>query len=59
MVEIFYGVERVSEFVLTPAISDDPFVTFRLRAGREESLRVLFTNSRGQRFEATQAIRLS
>ena len=59
MVEIFYGVERVSRFTLTPAVSDDPFITFRLRAGREESLRVLFTNSRGQRFEATHPVRLS
>jgi len=28
-------------------------------AGREEPLKVLFTNSRGQRFDATHPIRLS
>ena len=57
--EVFYGAERVSHFVLTSAVSDDPFITFRLRAGREEPLKVLFTNSRGQRFDATHPIRLS
>jgi len=57
--EVFYGTERVSDFMLTSAVSDDPFITFRLRAGREEPLQVLFTNSRGQRFEATHPIRLS
>jgi hypothetical protein len=44
---------------MTSAVSDDPFVTFRLRAAREEPLRVLLTNSRGQQFEATHQIRVS
>ncbi|PYN97320.1 MAG: hypothetical protein DMD91_18100 [Candidatus Rokuibacteriota bacterium] len=58
-VEVFYGVERVSRFAMTPAISDDPFLTFRLRPARDEVLKVVFTNSRGQRFDATHPIRLS
>lgn len=57
--EVFYGNERVSRFALTPALSDDPFITFKLRASREGPLRVLVTNNRGQRFEAMQQIRLS
>ncbi len=57
--EVFYGDERVSRFEMTPALSDDPFITFKLRARREGLLRILLTNSRGQRFEATQQIRLS
>jgi len=57
--EVFYGTDRVSDFMLTPAVSDDPFIAFRVRAGREELLKVLFTNSRGQRFQATHPIRLS
>jgi sulfur-oxidizing protein SoxY len=58
-VEMFYGAERVSRFTMTPAISDDPFITFRFRPGREDLLKVVFTNSRGQRFEATHSVRLS
>lgn len=57
--EVFYGDERVSRFALTPALSDDPFITFKLRASREGPLRVLVTNNRGQRFEAVEQIRLS
>ncbi|HEX9899994.1 MAG TPA: thiosulfate oxidation carrier protein SoxY [Candidatus Methylomirabilis sp.] len=50
---VFYGAERVSRFAMTSALGDDPFITFRLRARRKEPLRVVLTNSRGQRFEAT------
>ncbi len=57
--EVIYGDERVSRFAMSPALSDDPFITFKLRAKREGLLRVLLTNSRGQRFEAREQIRLS
>jgi hypothetical protein len=48
----------VSRFELTPALGDDPFITFGVRA-REGVLRVLVRNSRGQRFEASHEIHLS
>ena len=54
--EVLYGGERVSRFALTPALSDDPFITFALLARRAGPLRVVLTNSRGQRFEATHAL---
>jgi sulfur-oxidizing protein SoxY len=54
--EVLYGEERVSHFALTPALSDDPFFTFALRARRAGRLRVVVTNSRGQRFEATHEL---
>lgn len=57
--EVFSGDERVSRFVMTPALSDNPFITFKLRALREEPLRILLTNSRGQQFEATHKIHFS
>jgi sulfur-oxidizing protein SoxY len=49
----------VSWFSMTPALSDDPFITFRLRAVREGPLRILLVNNRGQRFEASHPIRFS
>jgi desulfoferrodoxin (superoxide reductase-like protein) len=58
-IQVLYGEERVSRFELTSALSDDPFISFRLRARREGLLRMLVTNNRGQRFEATHQIRLS
>ncbi len=57
--EIFFAGERVSRFELTPALSDDPFITFALLARREGSLEVRLANNRGQRFEARHAIRFS
>jgi hypothetical protein len=49
----------VSRFALTPALSDDPFITFALRADREGPLEVRLTNSRGQKFEAAHEIAFS
>lgn len=57
--EVFDDGERVSRFEMTSALSDDPFITFRLRARREGPIRIVLTNSRGQRFEATHSIRFS
>jgi hypothetical protein len=57
--EVWFGGERVSRFEFTPALSDDPFITFALLASREGSLEVRLRNNRGQRFEATHPIRFS
>jgi predicted secreted protein len=56
-VEVFLGAARVSRFELTPALADDPLITFRLRADAEEMLRVLARNSRGQELEAAHPVR--
>jgi sulfur-oxidizing protein SoxY len=55
----WYGAQPVSRFLLTPALSDNPLITFRLRLTRAEPVRVVLTNSRGERFEATHPIRLA
>jgi predicted secreted protein len=54
--QVFHGSEPVSRFVLTAALSDNPFITFKLRAVREAPVRVILTNTRGQRFEASHPI---
>src|SRR5882762_702386 len=56
---VFYGATQVSQFTLTSALSDNPFITFRLRPRAEDLLRVVLTNNRGQRFEAAHSIRFS
>ena len=56
---VLYGDAQVSEFTLTSALSDNPFLTFRLRPRAEDLLRVVLTNNRGQRFEAAHPIRFS
>jgi desulfoferrodoxin (superoxide reductase-like protein) len=57
--EVRYGGQRVSRFELTPALSDDPFITFCLLARVEGPLQVVLKNNRGRRFEATHEIRFS
>ena len=57
--EVWFGGERVSRFELTPALSDDPFITFALLASREGPLEVRLLNNRGQRFETTHEIHFS
>lgn len=57
--EVLYGGERVSQFDMTSAFSDDPLITFPLRARHDGPLRIILANNKGQRFEATHEIRLS
>ena len=54
---VFLGADRVSYFRLTPAVSDNPLITFRLRPRVESLLRVVLRNNRGARFEAEHPIR--
>jgi desulfoferrodoxin (superoxide reductase-like protein) len=53
-VEVFVGDGRVSEFLLTPAVSPDPRLRFFVRGDPARPLRVVFHNNRGERWEATQ-----
>jgi predicted secreted protein len=57
--EVLLGEARVSHFAMTPAVSDNPFITFRLRPLEDGTLRVVFRNNRGARLEAEHPIRLS
>jgi predicted secreted protein len=58
-VEVFHERQPVCRFALTSALSDNPFIAFKLRAHAEGRLRAVLTNNRGQRFEATHPIRFS
>jgi desulfoferrodoxin (superoxide reductase-like protein) len=57
--EVFYGDARVSRFLFTAALSDDPLIAFRLRAGQGGVLRAALVNTRGQRFEARARIEVA
>jgi sulfur-oxidizing protein SoxY len=50
---VLVGDERVSEFVLTPAVSPDPKLRFFVRGEPGKTLRVVFVNNRGERWEAS------
>jgi sulfur-oxidizing protein SoxY len=57
--DAFLDAERVSHFALTPAVSDNPLITFRLKPRRAGLLRVMFRNNRGARLEAEHPIRFA
>ncbi|MBI3028947.1 MAG: thiosulfate oxidation carrier complex protein SoxZ [Candidatus Rokubacteria bacterium] len=48
---------RVSEFEMTSAVSANPLIRFPLKIGGGGTLRVVFVNSEGRRWEATQPLR--
>ena len=54
-----YGGEPVCRFAFTSALSDDPLIVFRLRAGSGGLLQVVLTNNRGGRFEASARVEAS
>jgi hypothetical protein len=55
--DVFLGGERVSRFRLTPALSDDPLIGFRLRPREEGLVRVVIRNNHGARLEAAARAR--
>lgn len=57
--DVFLDGQRVSHFALTPAVSDNPFITFRLKPPRPGLLRVAFRNNRGARLDAEHPIRFA
>jgi len=57
--DVFLDTRRVSHFALTPAVSDNPFITFRLRPPREGMLRVVFRNNHGARLAAEHPLRFA
>jgi hypothetical protein len=58
-VDVLFESTRVSRFLLTSALSDDPLISFRLRAGQGDLLRAVLRNTRGQRFEALARVEVS
>jgi desulfoferrodoxin (superoxide reductase-like protein) len=50
--------QQVSEFQMTSAVSANPLIRFPLKVIRSGTLRIVFTNNEGQRWEAAQRIRV-
>lgn len=58
-IDVFYRDARVSRFLLTSALSDDPLISFRVRVRQGGVLRAVVQNTRGQRFEAVTRVEVS
>ena len=57
--EIFFRNALVSTYEMSSALSDDPIVTFKLRASEEGSVRVVFTSSDDKVYEASTMLRFT
>ncbi len=57
MVALFDG-RPVCDFQLTTAVSANPIIRFPFKVTRAGTLRVVFVNSEGQRWEVSQGIRV-
>ena len=54
---VYYGDDLVSRFNMTSAIADNPLFSFKLKAVKEEPVRVVFVNNQGERWEVSQDIK--
>jgi desulfoferrodoxin (superoxide reductase-like protein) len=57
--QAFYGNRLVSRYEMTPGLSDNPFLKFKLKLTEEKPIHIVFTNSLGQQFRALQEVVLS
>jgi desulfoferrodoxin (superoxide reductase-like protein) len=57
--EIFHGERMVSRYDMTAGLSDNPFLTLKLKFMDAKPIYIVFTNSLGQQFRAVQEVVLS
>ena len=57
--EVFFRDVLVSTYEMSAALSDDPIVTFKLRAVEEGLVRVVFTSSEDKAYEASTMLRFT
>ena len=57
--QAFYGDRLASRYEMTPGLSDNPFLKFKLKFIEESPIRVVFTNSMGRQFSAVTEVVLS
>jgi desulfoferrodoxin (superoxide reductase-like protein) len=50
--QVFYGNRLASRYEMTPGLSDNPFIKFKIKFTEEKTIRIVFTNSLGQQFSA-------
>ena len=55
---VFLDDQQVSEFQMTSAVSANPLIRFPFKASRSGTLRVVFVNSEGQRWETSKPLRV-
>ncbi|MDX1513829.1 MAG: thiosulfate oxidation carrier complex protein SoxZ [Gammaproteobacteria bacterium] len=54
---VYYGDELVSRFRTSSAIADNPLISFKLKAVKEEPVKVVFIDDQGERWEASEKVK--
>ncbi|MBF0278714.1 MAG: thiosulfate oxidation carrier complex protein SoxZ [SAR324 cluster bacterium] len=54
---VYYGDDLVSRFRMSSAIADNPLFTFKLKAVKEEPVRVVFIDNHGERWETSSKVK--
>ena len=54
---VYYDDELVTRFRMSSAISDDPLFSFKLKADKEASVKVVFVDNHGKRWETSKKIK--
>jgi predicted secreted protein len=55
---VYFDNQPVTEFQMTSAVSANPLIRFPFKATRSGTLRVVFVNTEGQRWETAKAVRV-
>jgi Sulphur oxidation protein SoxZ len=55
---VYLDGEKISEFQMGSAISANPLIRFPIKITKSGTVRVVFVNSEGQRWETSQPIRV-
>lgn len=56
--EVLYNGERVCLYEMTEALSDNPFIGFKLKVDKEAPLEIVFENTQNKRFRVIEDLKL-
>lgn len=56
---VYYGGEQISDFDISPGLSENPLIGFKIKAVKSAPLKVVLTCSEGNKFEETVDIKVS
>lgn len=57
--DVFYGGEIITEFLMTSATSPDPLIRFKMKADKEAELKIVFMNSYEESKEVVKNVKFS
>lgn len=58
-IDIYYGEEKINEFIMNSTTSNDPLIAFKIRVTKEAPIRAVVTNHLRETIEATADIAFS